>query len=74
MVVEPFIIPSIVAGFNACRWALKKYKKKNISENTVSPLDVALDKEQGDIERKWNRLAEVLGSKFAQGDGMSSPR
>jgi hypothetical protein len=74
MTVEPFIVPSIVAGFKTCRQALKKYKKKkNISEETVSPLDAALDKEQGDIEREWNKLAEVLGSKFAQGDGMSSP-
>jgi hypothetical protein len=73
MAVEPFIVPSIVAGFEACRWALKNYKRGDISKNTAAPLDVALDKEQGEIEREWNKLAEALGSKFAQGDGMSSP-
>lgn len=67
--VEPFIVPTIIAGFKACRSLLKRYKKKHANAgDELSALDNVLREGPEEIERKWNPLAERQGKRFAQGD------
>jgi hypothetical protein len=69
--LEPFIAPTLVAGFNVCRSLLKKYKKKRkATENDVDSLDTVLRKGRKEIEQNyWNRYADQQGKRFAEGDG-----
>jgi hypothetical protein len=67
--IEPFIVPTIFAGFKACRSLLKRYKKKHThADNDLSELDAVLREGPREIEKKWNPLAERQGRRFAQGD------
>jgi hypothetical protein len=68
--LEPFICSGIITGFKLCRHLWKKYKRRHTSAHRViSPLEIALERGQGDIEKKWNKLVEPIGKRFALGDG-----
>jgi len=66
---EPFIYSGIISAFKLCRYLWKYKQKHKASRETVAPLELALERAQGDIETRWNKLVEPIGKKMALGDG-----